>query len=404
MADEKDLGKNIADGAADVAGAGVNAAKGALGAVGGILGGIAAKATETAEGALETAKGAVDNVVDSVGDAAEGAIDKAKELAGNLPGGISDAAQGAVDKVQDLAGGAMDAAKDAAQNVVGAAGGAIEGAVDMAQDAVGGAADLAKGALSKAQGLGAGALGAGAAVIGGAAALAGNASKGAVDAASGTINAASEAVHNVVDEGKKTGGFLIPLLLALGVMALAWFGFKSFTGTKVAPVETAQTTAPAWLTSIGDKLKSQFSWLSLGHNGGAVVASGEAADKNTKDAALAAIALEVEASEGKGASVIDNITIAGSKEAPIGAALAALGANPDVAACGKAFTDTMAGRTINFATGKAAVSEDSASLLNALTGIATACEAHKIEIAGHTDSRGDDAANQAFIAITRRCR
>ena len=351
--------KDVAGGAVATAAKGKKAALGALGAVGGALGGIAAKAGDVAGDALDTAKGAAKGVVDKVGDVAEGAIDK----------------------VQDLAGDAVDVAKDAAQNVVGAAGDAVEGAVDLAQDALG-----------KVGSVGAGALGAGAAAIGGVAALAGNAAKGAADVANDGVEAAKDAVAGIT--GEKKDGFLVPLLLLLGIAALAWFGFNHFANKAGAPAAaTSQMAAPAWLTAIGDKLKSQFAWLTLGHNGGAVVASGEAADKNAKDAALAAIAMEVEASEGKGANVIDNITIAGSTETPVGAALAALGANPDVTACSKAFTDTMNGRTINFASGAAAVSDDSASLLNALTGIANACSAHKVEIAGHTDSTGEDAAN-----------
>lgn len=333
MAKGKDVVEGAAKGVEVAATKGKKAAKGALGAVTGALGGIAAKATDlaqdaaeaaknTAEGALETAKGAVETVVDKVGDAAEGAVDKAKELVGDLPGGIADAAQGAMDKVTDVASGAVDAAKDAVSNVADAAGGVVDGAVDLAQDAASGAVDLAKGAIDKVGGLGAGALGAGAAALGGAAAVAGGVGKGATDAAAQGV----AAVGGLVDD-KKGGGFLIPLLLVAGILALAWFGFKDYAGKEKAP--EAAVTAPA-------------------------------------------------------------------ADAPVDAALKALPANPDVAACAKAFTDTMAGRTINFTTGNAAISTESDALLAALTGIASGCKAHKIEVAGHTDARGDAAANQTL--------
>lgn len=402
--------KAAADSAASTAAKGTKAAKGAVDAVKataaksataakGAATKAATKGAAAAKGAATTAKAAASataakgtKAVKDVAGTASATAAKGKKAAlgalgavGGALGGIAakagDVAEGAIDKVQDLAGDAVDMAKDAAQNVVGAAGDAVEGAVDLAGDAAKGAADIAKGAL-----------GAGAAVVGGAAALAGNAAKGAADIANDGVEAAKDAVASITSE--KKDGFLVPLLLLLGIAALAWFGFNHFAGKAGAPAAaTSQVAAPAWVTSIGDKLKSQFAWLSLGFNGGAVVASGEAADKNAKDAALAAISMEVEASEGKGANVIDNITVAGSTETPVGAALATLGANPDVAACTKAFGDTMNGRTINFASGAAAISDDSASLLNALTGIANACNAHKVEIAGHTDSTGEDAAN-----------
>lgn len=366
--------KDVAGATSETAAKGKKAALGALGAVGGALGGIAAKAGDVVGDVAEGAK-----------NVAGGALDTAKGAANKVSDVVGDVAEGAIDKVQDLAGDAVDAAKGAAQNVVGAAGDAVEGAVDLAQDALG-----------KVGSLGAGALGAGAAALGGAAALAGNAVKGAADVAGDGVEAAKDAVGGLVGD-KKESGFLVPLLLLIGIGALAWFGFNSIANKAASPAAaTSQSAAPAWLGAIGEKLKAQFAWLSLGHNGGAVVANGEAADKNAKDAALAAIALEVEASEGKGASVIDNITVKGSTEAPVGAALAALGANPDVAACSKAFGDTMNGRTINFASGAAGISADSASLLNALTGIANACSAHKVEIAGHTDSTGDAAANMTL--------
>jgi outer membrane protein OmpA-like peptidoglycan-associated protein len=100
--------------------------------------------------------------------------------------------------------------------------------------------------------------------------------------------------------------------------------------------------------------------------------------------------------EGANSDIIDNITVKGTTLTPIGAALAALGPNPDVAACNTAFATTMAGRTINFSTGGASIGGDNASLLNTLTAVANACKAHKIEVAGHTDSVGKPENNQAL--------
>ncbi len=415
------------DVAADVAGDAATVAKGAAGKAKKAAAAAAEKVGDVAEGALDAAKGAVDKVGDVVGDVAEDALGAAKgvadkvtdvagdavdavgdlgkkglgaamgvlggaaAMAGGLGKSVKEAAEKAVDAVGDVAEGAMDAAKgavdkvgdvvgDVAEDALGAAKGVADKVTDVAGDAVGAVGDLGK------KGVGA-AVGAGAALLGGAAAVAG-----------GLGDTAKDAVGAVTGENKDSG-LLVPSLIGIAaIIGLAWFGYSKM-GAKApdtAPVAEASVGAPSWFAGIGDGLKATFPWLSLGFKGGAVVATGEAADKNAKDAALAEISQAVEASEGKGASVIDNITVKGSTETPLGAALAALGDNPDVAACGKAFTDTMAGRTINFASGKATISADSSALLGALTGIATACKAHNIEIGGHTDAQGEEAANQTL--------
>lgn len=431
MAGKKKSGSDIVENAVEktteVAGAGVDAAKGALGAVGGAIGGLGKKAKKAASEAVEkvsdvagdvaeNAKEAADGVAKKAKKAASGAASKAKKIAADA----GDIVEGAVDKVSDVAGDAVDAAKDLATNVADKVG-------DVAGDAVDAAKDLGKN-------VGGAALGAGAAVLGGAAALAGGLGKGvkdvaaktgevageavglvgetakgaasvvghvaeeAVDAAKGAVGAVGHAASDAVDAvtGKKAGGFL-PMLAMIGIGALVVYGITQFSGKapQTQPAAVA-TSAPAWLGAIGDKLKASFPWLSLSNNGNTIVASGEAADKNAKDAALAELAMAIDASEGKGANLVDNISVKGSNETPVGAALAKLGANPDAAACTTAFTETMNGRTINFATGKAIINADSSSLLSALTGIASACKTHKIEVAGHTDAQGIAASNKAL--------
>ena len=432
MAGKKKSGSDIVENAVEktteVAGAGVDAAKGALGAVGGAIGGLGKKAKKAASAAVDKASDVVGDVAENAKEAADGVAKKAKKAASGaaskakkIAADAGDMVEGAVDKVSDVAGDAVDAAKDLATGVADKVG-------DVAGDAVEAAKDLGKN-------VGGAALGAGAAVLGGAAALAGGLGKGvkdvaaktgevageavglvgetakgaagvvghvagdAVDAAKGAVGAVGHAASDAVDAvtGKKAGGF-IPMLAMIGIGALVVYGITQFSGKapQTAPAAVASVSTPAWLGAIGDKLKTSFPWLSLSNNGNTIVASGEAADKNAKDAALAELAMAIDASEGKGANLVDNISVKGSTETPVGAALAKLGANPDAAACTTAFTETMNGRTINFATGKAIINSDSSSLLGALTGIASACKAHKIEVAGHTDAQGDAAANKVL--------
>jgi outer membrane protein OmpA-like peptidoglycan-associated protein len=432
-ADGVDAAKNVVGDAANAAGdaaeAGLDAAKGALGAVGGMLGGIAGKAGKAAGAAADAAKGAVAGVADKAGDLAEGAVDAAKgaagkvgdvvgnvaDKAGDLADGAMDAAKGAAgavgdvvgnvaDKAGDLADGAMDAAKgavgavgDAVGDLADGIGDAAKGAMGAVGNVAGGAADMAGNAAGKIGGAGVAALGAGAAVLGGAATGIGNMGKGAVDGVSGAVGFGGGSGD---EPEKKGGGFLMPLLAVLGLGALAYFGWQALSNRTPAPAAVeapAAAALPAWLTSIGDTLKAKFVWLNLGVNGSNVIASGEAADEASKLAALKELTLAVKAApEGAASLIIDNITVTGSTATPVGAALAALGANPDAAACNTAFSATMAGRTINFSTGGASIGADNASLLDTLTAVATACKAHKVEVAGHTDSVGKPESNQAL--------
>jgi OOP family OmpA-OmpF porin len=75
------------------------------------------------------------------------------------------------------------------------------------------------------------------------------------------------------------------------------------------------------------------------------------------------------------------------------AAEAALVAPDD---CQKLIADVMAGATIRFATGKAAIDADSLGLLDRLAHTVRRCPDARVEISGHTDSEGADDANLAL--------
>ena len=137
-----------------------------------------------------------------------------------------------------------------------------------------------------------------------------------------------------------------------------------------------------------------FGWMGLNVRGRTVTLTGTAPDAETKAAALIAGEEAIRATaEGKDVTVLDGIVIEGG-EAGVGAALAALENNPSLEACQKAFSDTMQGRNVQFRIGSAAILPASAALLNAVSGVASACSAYHVEIGGHTDSVGDDASNQ----------
>jgi outer membrane protein OmpA-like peptidoglycan-associated protein len=64
-----------------------------------------------------------------------------------------------------------------------------------------------------------------------------------------------------------------------------------------------------------------------------------------------------------------------------------------VANCQAGVDATIKGKTINFESGNAVIKADSTALLDALATAAKDCAGTKVEVAGHTDQQGGDAAN-----------
>ncbi|MBU2007490.1 MAG: OmpA family protein [Gammaproteobacteria bacterium] len=68
--------------------------------------------------------------------------------------------------------------------------------------------------------------------------------------------------------------------------------------------------------------------------------------------------------------------------------------------CQQQLNDAMTGKTILFATDKAAIKQDSLALLDSLAGIVSSCKTvvadRGIQISGHTDNVGNDAYNQSL--------
>jgi OmpA-OmpF porin, OOP family len=64
--------------------------------------------------------------------------------------------------------------------------------------------------------------------------------------------------------------------------------------------------------------------------------------------------------------------------------------------CQQLFSELLGKARIRFETGKSDIVADSAGLLDRLVETALRCSTANIEIAGHTDTDGDEAANQAL--------
>ena len=152
--------------------------------------------------------------------------------------------------------------------------------------------------------------------------------------------------------------------------------------------------------SMSDRISATFAglgfpWLSLNINNEVATLIGLAPTQDAKDRAYiageAAIFSDTDAAH-RIRVVVDGISVEGG-EAAVGAAVAELDARPTVEACQTAFTDTMEGRNVDFASGQATINADSARLLDAATGVALLCRDYNIEIGGHTDASGDSDAN-----------
>jgi OOP family OmpA-OmpF porin len=68
----------------------------------------------------------------------------------------------------------------------------------------------------------------------------------------------------------------------------------------------------------------------------------------------------------------------------------------DATVCQQLFSDLLGKARIRFETARSDIDRDSAGLLDRLIEIAFRCPTANIEIAGHTDAEGDEAANQAL--------
>jgi OmpA-OmpF porin, OOP family len=68
----------------------------------------------------------------------------------------------------------------------------------------------------------------------------------------------------------------------------------------------------------------------------------------------------------------------------------------DASVCQQLFSELLAKGTIRFESGRSSLDPDSSGLLDHLTEVALRCPTTNVEVAGHTDTDGDNAANRAL--------
>lgn len=169
---------------------------------------------------------------------------------------------------------------------------------------------------------------------------------------------------------------------------------------RLVPTDGSNPLAAArgWTGQIESQIAERgFSWLKLDDRNvgaGVLTLTGIAPSRAAKAAGLEAGEAAIKAvPEGRDLLVIDGISVEGGGEA-VGAALSDLDGKPTVADCQRAFSRVMEGRNVSFSTAGADISVESARLLDAATGVAIICKAFEIEVAGHSDKRGDPIDNQ----------
>lgn len=164
-------------------------------------------------------------------------------------------------------------------------------------------------------------------------------------------------------------------------------------------VEGGVTTgATGWMDGVTTNLAQRgYDWLRIDVSDGVATVSGDAPDVDSRAYGFEAAEKAIERADDTDSVrlVIDATNLEGAP-ASVGAALASLGPAPALDACQNAFAATLEGRTINFEQNSSDLAADNRRLLDALSGVATRCKAHQIEIGGHTDRAGAADANLAL--------
>ena len=157
---------------------------------------------------------------------------------------------------------------------------------------------------------------------------------------------------------------------------------------------------PDWQVEVEDTFAAAgYPWMRLVSRQNVAVLIGLAPNETVKADGLSAgiEALKAHPVSALEISLIaDGVTAENGTRGP-GQSLAALietslGAN----ACQAAFDNTMRGRKIRYQSDLAIISSVSTDLLEALSGIALLCDAHRIEIGEHTDNRGNESYNETL--------
>lgn len=200
---------------------------------------------------------------------------------------------------------------------------------------------------------------------------------------------------------KKKRAIAVGIVGLASIMGVATIGLV--IGTSLG-FQTKSHIAEAdidWAKIANDKMSaSGFAFAIANLNGSTIKITGDAKNADDRMAAFSSgrtAVLEKAKSEDAGPFVFENaITINGEKIEELPDALSGLSEKPEEKECQSAYDTLLSGHTINFNSGSAIIKSDSMPLLDALSEIAMKCVDYRVEIGGHTDTKGDAIANQTL--------
>lgn len=188
---------------------------------------------------------------------------------------------------------------------------------------------------------------------------------------------------------KKRSGADLPAAFA-GVFAA--LGILALIG--VSGLKPPGASGDAWLSGVKRDVAAQAgAWLDIELADGIAFVSGVApagADRAAGFAAARETLLRAPPAAQTIAVVVDATRADDADEITPGAAVRGLAAAPSPDDCAKTFAAIMAGRTVAFAPGDAALAPDQGALLDPIAAAAIRCRAHAIAVTG----RGDGPAGQ----------
>ena len=144
-----------------------------------------------------------------------------------------------------------------------------------------------------------------------------------------------------------------------------------------------------------------YSWLRVEMSGRVATLIGTAPTRDMKELAYRAgrnlVESDLSASEIVNI-VVDAISIRGNGE-PIGTTLIGLGPSPSSAECDLAYGALMAAQKISFISRESVIENESARLLDAVTGVTLLCDRYSVEIAGYVPA---DTPTELAMDLSQR--
>lgn len=153
---------------------------------------------------------------------------------------------------------------------------------------------------------------------------------------------------------------------------------------------------------LSDELSNEgYSWLRVEMSGRVATLIGTAPTRDMKELAYRAGRNLVESDLSAGEIiniVVDAISIRGNGE-PIGTPLIGFEPSPSLAECGAAYSALMDAQSVSFISGESIIENESARLLDAVTGVTLLCGAYSVEIAGYVPV---DTADELALDLSQR--